>query len=88
MSKVEQARKTWVGKSDEWLYERLANELSDKVQEIHRLLKELDEVKNLTIPAVVGRSEQLSCSRNITTCLFYKEGGKCSNDEYCRDQTT
>ena len=59
MSKLEQARKTWVGKSDEWLYERLANELSDKVQEIHRLLKELDEVKNLTIPAVVGRSEQL-----------------------------
>lgn len=36
----------------------------------------------------VGRSEQLSCGRNITTCLFYKEGGKCSNDEYCRDQTT
>lgn len=53
MSKLEQARKTWIVKSDEWLYERLANELSDKVQEIHRLLKELDEVKNLTIPAVV-----------------------------------
>lgn len=65
MSKLEQARKTWVGKSDEWLYERLANELSDKVQEIHRLLKELDEVKNLTIPAVVGRSEQLPCDCNV-----------------------
>lgn len=37
---------------------------------------------------VSGRSEQLSCGRNITTCLFYKEGGKCSNLEYCRDQTT
>ena len=36
---------------------------------------------------VVGRSEQLVCGRNITTCVFYK-GGKCSNLEYCRDQTT
>lgn len=61
MSKLEQARKTWVGKSDEWLYERLANELNDKVQEIHRLLKELDEVKNLTISDVIERSEQLVC---------------------------
>ena len=78
MSKLEQARKTWVGKSDEWLYERLANELSDKVQEIHRLLKELDEVKNLTIPAVVRRSEQLKCEhkgRRTATELV----------EYCED---
>lgn len=35
-----------------------------------------------------GRNEKLSCGRNITTCMFYKEGGKCSNLEYCRDQTT
>ena len=34
------------------------------------------------------QSEQLSCGRNITTCVFYKDGGKCSNLEYCRDQTT
>lgn len=52
---------------------------SDEVQQ---------QVKNCSIPAVVGRSEQLSCGRNITTCVFYKEGGKCSNLEYCRDQTT
>ena len=78
MSKLEQARKTWVGKSDEWLYERLANELSDKVQEIHRLLKELDEVKNLTIPVVVVQSEQLKCEhkgRRTATELV----------EYCED---
>lgn len=37
---------------------------------------------------VVGQSEQLSCGRNITTCVFHKDGGKCSNPEYCRDQTT
>lgn len=49
-------------------------------------LKEL--VKNCSIHDVVGQSEQLSCGRNITTCVFYKDGGKCSNLEYCRDQTT
>lgn len=42
----------------------------------------------LRIHDVSGRSEQLSCGRNITTCVFYEEGGKCSNLEYCRDQTT
>ena len=31
---------------------------------------------------------QLSCGRNVTTCLFYKERGKCSNLEYCINQTT
>jgi len=45
-------------------------------------------VKNCSMPSVVGRSEQLSCGRNITTCVFYKDSGKCSNPEYCRDQTT
>lgn len=38
MNKLEEARKLWPGKSDEWLYERLANELTSKVEEIHRLV--------------------------------------------------
>ena len=46
------------------------------------------QIQALRIHDVVGRSEQLSCGRNITTCVFYKDGGKCSNTEYCRDQTT
>lgn len=46
------------------------------------------DLKKLTIPCVVRQSEQLSCGRNITTCVFYKDSGKCSNPEYCRDQTT
>ncbi len=37
---------------------------------------------------VVGQSEQLGCGRNITTCVFYKDDSKCSNIDYCRDQTT
>ena len=45
------------------------------------------QVKNCSIPDVVGQSEQLSCGRNITTCVFYKDGGKCSNFDYCKDQT-
>lgn len=47
-----------------------------------------DVVKLFSIPDVAGQSEQLSCGRNITTCVFYKDGGKCSNLEYFRDQTT
>ena len=40
MTVLEQHRKTWVGKSDEWLFERLDNELKQKVEEIHKLLQE------------------------------------------------
>lgn len=47
-----------------------------------------EQVENLTLTDVVMQSEQLSCGRNITTCVFYKDGGKCSNFEYCKDQTT
>lgn len=58
-----------------------------------KILAAMDEyaqqqVKNCSIPNIVLRSEQLSCSRNITTCVFYKDGSKCSNLEYCKDQTT
>ncbi len=35
MTKLEQHRKTWQGKSDEWLFERLANELTpDNFEEL------------------------------------------------------
>lgn len=48
-----------------------------------------EQVKNRAIlDVLVGRSEQLFCGRNITTCVFYKNGGKCSNPEDCRDQIT
>ena len=55
MMKLEQARNTWNGKSDEWLYERLANELSYKVEEIHLLLEEINQIKNLKISDVISR---------------------------------
>jgi len=45
MNKLEQHRKIWQGKSDEWLFERLANELTQKVEEIHKLLKEIELLK-------------------------------------------
>lgn len=54
------------------------NEIGDTIGDIKKVIK-CEEV---------GQSEQLSCGRNITTCVFYKDGGKCSNLEYCRDQTT
>ncbi len=33
-----------------------------------------------------SQEKNFVCGRNITSCVFYKEGGKCGNLEYCRDQ--
>ncbi len=46
MKNLQKARELWPAKSDEWLYERLANELTDKVEEIHKLLKENELLKD------------------------------------------
>lgn len=40
LTAIEKHRETWPNKSDEWLFERLNNELKSKVDEIHRLLDE------------------------------------------------
>lgn len=56
MTELEKHRKTWQGKSDEWLFERLALELKDKVETIHQLLAENEQLR---IANVVGQSEQL-----------------------------
>lgn len=45
MTKLEQHRQTWQGKSDEWLFERLANELTQKAEEIHKLLAENEQLR-------------------------------------------
>ena len=68
MTKLEQHRQTWQGKSDEWLFERLANELTQKVEEIHKLLAENEQLR---LSNVVGQSEQLpknNCTLNRQTC--------------------
>lgn len=58
MKAIERHRQTWQGKSDEWLFERLDNELKQKVEEIHRLLAENEALRQYNI---VGRSEQFVC---------------------------
>lgn len=45
-SSLQRHRETWIGKSDEWLFERLNNELKSKVEEIHRLLEENKSLQN------------------------------------------
>ena len=57
MTELEKHRKTWQGKTDEWLFNRLANELKDKVEEIHKLLAE---------------NEQLILS-GVISCFYCKE---------------
>ena len=56
MKAIERHRQTWQGKSDEWLFERLDNELKQKVDEIHRLLAENEALRQFD---VIGRSELL-----------------------------
>ena len=43
MKTLEEHRRAWPDKSDEWLFERLSNELKSKVEEIHRLVEENNE---------------------------------------------
>jgi hypothetical protein len=56
MKAIEIHRQTWQGKSDEWLFERLDNELKQKVDEIHRLLAENEALRQFD---VIRRSELL-----------------------------
>jgi hypothetical protein len=56
MKAIERHRQTWQGKSDEWLFERLDNELKQKVDEIHRLLAENEALRQFD---VIGQIEQL-----------------------------
>lgn len=56
MKAIERHRQSWQGKSDEWLFERLDNELKQKVEEIHRLLAENEALRQFD---VIRRSELL-----------------------------
>jgi hypothetical protein len=56
MKAIERHRQTWQGKSDEWLFERLDNELKQKVEEIHRLLVDNEALRQFD---VIRQSELL-----------------------------
>ena len=62
MTELEKHRKTWQGKTDEWLFNRLANELKDKVEEIHKLLAENEQ---LILSGVSQQRELLQCFCNL-----------------------
>lgn len=49
MKAIERHRQIWQGKSDEWLFERLDNELKQKVEEIHRLLAENETLRQFDV---------------------------------------
>ena len=77
MTKLEQHRQTWQGKSDEWLFERLALELTQKVEEIHKLLAENEQLR---LGAVVRQSEQLVCDYKYHN-RDIKTNGECTKCE-------
>ena len=49
MKAIERHRQNWQGKSDEWLFERLDNELKQKIEEIHRLLAENETLRQFDV---------------------------------------
>lgn len=53
MKAIERHRQSWQGKSDEWLFERLDNELKQKVEEIHRLLAENEALRQFAVSSLV-----------------------------------
>ena len=59
MTKLEQHRQTWQGKSDEWLFERLANELTQKVEEIHKLLAENEQLRLSNVVRSLPNKEEI-----------------------------
>ena len=74
MSKLEEQRKSWKGKSDEWLFERLSNELTDKVDTIHNLLEENERLKLPTSIWRCNQSIQDLCGNTIfTKGLLYEQ---------------
>ena len=62
-------------------FEHIENVLGyDRLSTTQSLIDEINQA--LTIPAVVGQGEQLSCGRNITTCVFYKDSSNSIATEY------
>ena len=72
MKAIERHRQTWQGKSDEWLFERLDNELKQKVEEIRRLLAENEELKRriykLEVEMLANKNFVQSDVRRLLAC--------------------
>ena len=73
MKAIERHRQSWQGKSDEWLFERLDNELKQKVEEIHRLLAENETLRQFDF---IRRSEQLKAFADYAQKRIWEDGDK------------
>ena len=60
MKAIERHRENWQGKSDEWLFERLDNELKQKVQEIHRLMSENEALRKPIVCGSLPTDEEIN----------------------------
>lgn len=58
MKAIDRHRQTWQGKSDEWLFERIDNELK-KVEEVHNLLLENLQLSSKTANELTLSDKQL-----------------------------
>jgi hypothetical protein len=60
MKAIERHRQNWQGKSDEWLFERLDNELKQKIQEIHRLIAENESLRKSIVCGSLPTDEEIN----------------------------
>ena len=81
MTKLEQHREVWPNKSDEWLFERLANELKDKVETIHKLLTENEQLRTAAVSHRLcdGCNVEVSSLKNIAIFLEGVKQGRGGN---------
>ena len=70
MKAIERHRQNWQGKSDEWLFERLDNELKQKVEEIHRLLAENETLRQFDVIRSLPSYEEM---RPIVERIAYEQ---------------
>jgi hypothetical protein len=62
MEVLNRHREAWPNKSDEWLFQRLDNELKQKVEEIYRLLNQQALIRDALADYI--RSEGCSCCQD------------------------
>ena len=81
MTKLEEHRKTWQGKSDEWLFERLANELKQKVEEIHKLLAENEQLRLSNVVAMLPSDDEIEKAAEENASRLYA-ADNCQDTEW------
>lgn len=89
MTTFEKHRKTWPGKSDDWLFERLELELKEKVSEIHRLIDEKQKMSTTNLYVIVNKGFGNNSTQDaLVTHQVYMSITEAENDITNKDTMT